>query len=146
MLTNYLGDTLWHRIDDAWRPRNCRDLAALARQIETISAETVHAAEDAAAAACRALGLPAPIREAVRLLVGRAHLPWENQLHNIAYSIRMIGVLKCVSVGLAADECACLKDLSVGIAKKEFMTVLAEVVRDVEERPQSKQRKNTSAA
>jgi hypothetical protein len=128
-----LGAAIWQQIEDAWRPSNCQDLAALARQIETIKKETEKTVHDAATGACRTLGVPPPVGEAVGLLVGRIHMPWSTQLDNIAYSIRMIGVFKCVVSGRYPADCACLKDLSAGVTKDQLKALIAQVARDVED-------------
>jgi hypothetical protein len=136
--TAVLGPALWQKIVEAWQPSNCQDLAALARLIETLTRGPINAVRSSASDACNGLGVPPSIGEAVLLLVVATHLPWLIHLDGIAFSIRMIGIFKCVILSEELTECACLKDLSTGLIKDQLKVLLAQVIPDTGDNAQPK--------
>jgi hypothetical protein len=108
----YVTQQTWWRIRSGWPRRRCDRLARLALRILEVKNQLHEATGSATAALTKLLGRSKIEGVFAAELAERIPLPLDTKLDTLARTIRITGVMLCVSAGRSLRQCAGFCDLA----------------------------------
>jgi hypothetical protein len=120
----YVTQQTWWRIRSGWPRRRCDRLARLALRILEVKNQLHEATGSATAALTKLLGRSKIEGVFAAELAERIPQPWDTKLDTLARSIRITGVMLCVSAGRNLRQCACFCDLAETAGKEQAKRLL----------------------
>jgi hypothetical protein len=120
----YVTQQTWWRIRSGWPRRRCDRLARLALRILEVKNQLHEATGSAAAALTKLLGRSKIEGVFAAELAERIPQPWDTKLDTLARTIRITGVMLCVSAGRSLRQCACFCDLAEAEGQEQAKRLL----------------------
>jgi hypothetical protein len=120
----YVTQQTWWRIRSGWPGRRCDRLARLAQEILDLKDSLHEATGETAEALTPLLGRSKLEGVFAAELADRIPLPLDTKLDTLARSIRITGVMLCVSAGRNLRQCACFCELTEAEGQQQAKRLL----------------------